>query len=161
MKELNVNAGSNINDIQPESSSDSKLKEISRDWTPAQWEEYLVTLEGPGKEDLIHPDRYDRLRERAEYGVFDLAQTKASPELNKRIRTLVKQLTGRQQEVIELIFFRSKSSREVSLALGIAQSTVRDLKRKAIKNIRRMIVGGTLTFPLVKGREKHTEESNA
>jgi|GEM_PF-3777949 len=160
MKVRNTNASHSLRNLEVESQSDSNLLEISRNWTTEQWERYLQKAEGSLKEDLISEDHYDRIAESSEVSIFDYAQTTASPAIVERVQIAIEGLTTRQRQVVELIFFKLKSEREAALELGIDRSSIRKHKRKAIKNLRKIILVGAPTLPLVEGQKNQSEESN-
>jgi len=139
---------------------DLELFKVSRKWTPEQWEQYLVSIETPLTEEQVYADHFDRLAENAEYSIFDLAQITVSPVVVKHVRKLVSKLTKRQREVVEILFFNSKSERDAGYELGLTRNAVVQLKARALKHLLRLLAEGVSTFPLVKGRKKKREASN-
>jgi len=154
MKVQNTDSSQSPKDLNEELSADSTIMEISRSWTPEQWEQYLKKTEGPLKEDLLSENHYDRIADESEISIFDYAQTSASLAITERVRTAVSSLTDRQRQVVELIFFKLKSERQTGLELGIDRSSVRKHKRKAIKNLRKTILRGAPTSPLSRGSKE-------
>lgn len=128
-----------------------ELRKECRAWTPEQWESYLETLEAPLREVQVNPWKYDRIKEEADHTVFDLAQKHSSPALIARVQSALEELTTRQRQVVEMIFFKSKSTWEVAEALGLSQSSVTYYKRKSLKKLRRALEGDHSFFLLVEG----------
>ena len=140
--------------------SDAQLRLVSRSWDAKTWERYLSTIETPLSECLIPTKKLYALAEKSGNGLFICEGEAANALPSKKLEHALEQLTFKQRHVLELTFFRAKSSRQASMILGISQSTVRDLKRKALRNLKRLLGGGTLTFPLVRETMNQQEDSN-
>lgn len=154
------NNAQDLTDSQDEFQNVDEIRERSKTWTPEMWEQYLVTLESPVKEDLIAPSQFDRLAQSCVVQVFDYAQGASSPSTTVRVQSALDHLTQRQRQVVGLIFFKSMTSREVARKLGICQSAVCKFKRKGLRNLRQILEEGVVTLPLVEGPEIRGGDDN-
>ncbi len=115
--------------------SDSQLKIISRSWDRDTWEKYLSSLETPGKEILIRPRNYKRLRERnhiyENFPGFSITSGKLKNALHR--------LTKKQQKIIFLFFFEGLSHRKIALRMNISHSCVLKMKHRALKSLKKLI----------------------
>jgi len=141
-------------DLNGQPLSTEQLQRVSRNWSQETWERYLKTLESPLSESQVSSKKYARISEESASSVFDFVQPSSNERNLPRLRQALNTLTFKQRLVVDFIFYGSQSSREVASRLAISQSTVRDLKRKALKNLRAALQGGALTSPLVKGQSK-------
>lgn len=116
--------------------NEAELRAQSRSWTPEQWEAYLLTLECPRSEKLISPKRYDYFLETKVFDMFDLAQSNSSSALVDFVKQSLEILTPRERQVVELLFYKSKTFREASLELGVVISRIAALKANAIRKLR-------------------------
>lgn len=125
----------------------------SKDWTESEWENYLSSIETPLRENQVSVDHYDRLVNESEVSIFSSAQEAANEELVSEVKSAIAKLPFSQQRVVQLTFFDLKSSREIAKQLGVSQTAVCNLKKRAIRNLRKSLVG-VFTFPLVSKQEQ-------
>lgn len=133
--------------------SDEQLRVVSKSWDQSIWEAYLKTLETPLKESQVSTKKFDRISEGIDFSVFEYSDSDSKPVPIGRLQVGLDTLTIRQRQVVELIFFRAKSSREAALLLGLSQSTIRDLKRKGLRKLKTVLEEGDTHSPLIKGEE--------
>lgn len=146
-------------EVASKQSREERLRQVSKTWNADQWEAYLQTLERPILEEQVSCLKYDLASENAQSSIFDLAQQTSSPELTSLVGQALFKLTLRQRMVVELLYFRSLSTWEAALELGISQFAVRDLEARALKNLEREILEPLLTLPIVKGQCRNSEGS--
>jgi RNA polymerase sigma factor (sigma-70 family) len=125
----------------------------SASWTPEEWEAYLSSFESPMREGLLSSDHYDRLAGAAETSIFDYAQESSDEKLVSAVQTALVNLSPAQRKVIQLTFFDLKSTRETASVLGVSQSAVCNLKKRAIKNLRNSLKG-VFTSTLMSKQKK-------
>lgn len=125
----------------------------SKDWTESEWENYLSSIETPLRENQVSVDHYDRLVNESEVSIFSFAQEAANEELVSEVKSAIAKLPFSQQRVVQLTFFDLKSSREIAKQLGVSQTAVCNLKKRAIRNLRKSLMG-VFTFPLVSKQEQ-------
>lgn len=155
--------GKNKNEIYPWTDEQGKTLELSEikkrsvSWTADIWNEYLKTLD---KGLMERPIPYlAELDIATGETIFSRSQSSASLEMKEALASAILTLSDQQRIVVELIFFKSRSQREVALKLSISQSRVRDLKRAALKKLKSFFQGA-LTFPLVTTQSKNKEIEN-
>jgi len=125
----------------------------SKEWTESEWETYLSSLETPLRENQVSVDHYDRLVNESESSIFSFAQETADEKLVSAVKLAIAKLSYLQLRVIQMTFFDLKSSREIAKLLGVSQSAVCNLKKRAIRNLRKTLAG-VFTSPLVSKQEQ-------
>lgn len=127
------------------------FRDTSHNWTRRQWSKYLKSFETKRAESLIPPAEYDDLAERAG-SIFENAQESANGALIDRVRFALESLTPRQQEVVDLLFFKSLSIRDAALEMRISRVRVSELKVQALKKLAVAVMHPPEHFPLVRGQ---------
>ena len=107
--------------------------------TPEEWEAYLNSYETPIKESQVSWDHYDRLVSSADISIFDYAQESSDENLVSAVRSKLLALPLAQARVIQLTYFDLQSTREAAKVLGVSQSAVCNLKKRAIRNLRKSL----------------------
>lgn len=155
--------GKRTKEIQPWTDPDgnildlAEIKRKSVSWTPDIWSAYLDTVDQPLKESQI--SKFDEAASSLAESVFVHSQSNASEEIKKLLQQVILTLNDQQREVVEQLFFNSRTQREVALGMSISQSRVRDLKHAALKNLKTFFQGA-LTFPIVTDQTKTMEMKN-
>lgn len=150
---LNANLQSNVEVNEPWLSVSGNeltlesLRIVSKNWDQETWERYLKYLETPLREKPVSRVRFQRASESFSESVFTFAGSGSHLESSK-LFYLLEGLTKRQRDVIELIYWRNMSHREVACALGIYQSTVGEIKASAIKRMSEMTKMDPVTLPI-------------
>lgn len=60
-------------------------------------------------------------------------------EFNKKLHEAIDKLRPRQKEIIIKIFFEEKTQREVSIELGVAESTISITLERALNNLKKIL----------------------
>ena len=60
-------------------------------------------------------------------------------EFNKKLHEAIEKLRPRQKEIIIKIFFEEKTQREVSIELGVAESTISITLERALNNLKKIL----------------------
>ena len=115
--------------------SDELLKKISKSWNAETWEKYLNWCESPLKEAQISTKGYDFMAENLEESVFISAPI-IDYEAKSIVQNLLKHLTIRQRQILELIYYKNYSEREIANKLNISRSVVKSTKKKALTKLR-------------------------
>lgn len=102
--------------------SGKSSSELFREWNRRLYEEGLGVLRG-GREIPLPPEALERLRPRHH------------PQ-RRRPHIPFEVLSGREREVVELLFFDGVSEREAAGILGISRSSVRSYRREALRKLR-------------------------
>ncbi len=116
--------------------------ESKSEWSAIQWEEYLETLESPQTELILdNPNLVEAMSEETfREGVANLMGTNYSPKLNRVIALMMDALTDKQRNVLNLIYWESKSLREVAGLLGINFSSARDIRDRGLANLSKIMI---------------------
>lgn len=133
--------------------SERDLKEASKGWDQETWEKYLNSLDGTLSEQQLKPYEYDYLAENAELTCWDLSQTSADNEVKAFVANLLKNLTPRQQRIIQMNFWEGRSEHYIAEELRISRSTIYVLKKRILRKLARQLKGVSAISPLVKGEE--------
>lgn len=135
------------------------LRLESKNWDQQTWEFYLESKDAILKEKLMSPGRYSK--ESAKIKESFLSQLSSGSFLEKsHLESLLRALTPRQRQIIEMIFWQSMSQRQIANALGLNQSTVADVKRSAIRKMRSLVKMTPVTLPICEGPKKQMEDQN-
>lgn len=118
-----------------ERQDDETLREESKNWNAQQWESYLQTTEGGRSESLSTRSEVERLG--ITLNIFEFADSDCSEEISNLVRSLLDQLTNRQAFVLKMIFWHGKSERRIAKMMGSSRQAVYDLKKRALKNLRK------------------------
>lgn len=132
--------------------SDDALREISKNWSAQMWERFLKeTVECPQKEELIT----DLLLTDELDGIW-LDEVPDNSDVSEKIRRLIRShLTPRQQHVIRLTFWESKSERQIAKMLGVSRSTVVGLKKDSLNKLKRLIENRLTVSPIGKRQKQN------
>lgn len=114
----------------------SELREISRSWSPEEWEEYLKWYETPQHEKLISSELYDDLGETDSSGPFAKFNQNGDEESRAVCEGLLRSLPAREAQVLRLSFYDGRTVREISAIQGIPKSSVHDIKNRALSRLR-------------------------
>lgn len=129
------------------------LKTLTSSWDAQTWERYLSWFEERSSrtsETLLPPRKYDKLCDELEESIFVNSESGADKDLRARVAEYLLTLTDHQRRILELIFWDGRSERYVAQQLGIKQSTVHTLKKRAFKKIRALIEG-VCRLPYMRG----------
>ena len=133
--------------------SEYDLKEVSKGWDQETWEKYLNSLDGTLSDQQLKPYEYDYIAENAELTCWDLSQTSADDEVKRFVANLLKDLSPRQQRIIQMNFWEGRSEHYIAEELRISRSTIYVLKKRILRKLARQLKGVSAISPLVKGEE--------
>lgn len=131
-----------------------RLKNVSREWTPRDWEAYLTHLEVPLKESLFFNS--DSFMEARGGAAPNYMFKEDSPYFSKRnesvtrLRAAVKRLAPMQQKVIHLIFWNGLSERNAAKKMGLSRSSIQTHLSRAIRRLREILSSSS---PWVEGQK--------
>lgn len=136
-----------------------KLRLLSKTWDQKTWTSYVIYLEAAAKEKLVSHRRFERQINQNQASVFSHSGSGSTFETSKLSSVLCK-LTARQRQVIELVFWKGKSHREVARILGVHQSTVAEIKAGAIKKMRSLLEENPVTLPIsIEPKQQELKEA--
>lgn len=117
----------------------------TKNWNVNEWENYLKEIESPQTELLLDDPNYLNFlsEEKFKEGVSELIGTNYSSNLNAVIVLLMERLTKKQRTVLDLIFWQSKTLREVADILQVRHTTVQDLRDRALASLARTLINST------------------
>ncbi len=130
-----------------------ELREVSKNWNEQTWEEYLKTIESKISGKFFSPEIYDLLCDGLTENIFWRSSEFSSDEVLEQIQSAMTHLPEKQAKVIELIFWHGKSQHQIAKSLRIHQSSVFNLKNRAIKNLKISLqkLQGAVNPPLMRG----------
>lgn len=138
--------------------ADQEIRTESKSWTAEQWESYLATLEVGLKES--QPRISEVQRQAWTSNIFDLSAAAPSEELTQKISELVSTLTERQKFIIGKIFWDGLSERQVAKMMGISRQGVFDLKKRALRRLKKNAHEVLANFPIVRARVTNQAETS-
>ncbi len=136
------------NKKRPEMQTEDDLLSASRNWSPDEWESYLRTLEVGLSESLSSKTEVNQRG--ISNNIFELSSSGCSEELSMVVGKLLAHLSERQALVLRKIFWDGKSERKIARELKIGRQAVYDLKKRALKNLRKVAQGVLATSPIVQ-----------
>lgn len=137
--------------------SDETLKKISKTWDANIWELFLqqtVDIERSPNEVQMHG--YEKLLEEVSHGIR-WPSCSVPQHVVRQINLAVKALAPQQKKIIELIFWKSMSERQVAEKLKIFQPNVNDSKKISLNKIKEFLEKDHITCSyLIGGNENLT-----
>ena len=133
---------------RPEMQNEDDLRSASRNWSANEWESYLRTLEVGLSESLSSKTEVDQRA--ITNNIFEFSSSGCSEEVSLVVEQLLAHLSERQALVLKKIFWDGKSERKIARELKIGRQAVYDLKKRALKNLRKVARGVLATSPIVK-----------
>lgn len=116
--------------------SEKQIIELSRNWSPKTWEQYLSWIESPRAESLLGSKRYQTLSEEQETTIYQqFCAEDVSEEIKNIIKDASKTLTEKQKYVLEMIYWHGRSERYIATSLGITQKAVNLIKQRSLNRI--------------------------
>lgn len=132
----------------PKLQDEEILRAESRTWNAQEWEAHLKTVEVGLSESLS--SRAEVLSQSIANNIFELSSSGCSEELSDIVNLLLAHLSERQALVLRKIFWDGKSERKIAREMKISRQAVYDLKKRALKNLRRHAQGVLATSPIVQ-----------
>lgn len=124
--------------------SDSELKQICKDWTPSEWEEYLTSLERRRREPLLHiPSDIDEAIE--DYVIFMFSDQSRFPHLLEAFDLAMETLTPREHEILRKKYWEGLSEYVIAAELNLSRSSVQTLKSRGLSKIKKILQRGNIT----------------
>lgn len=116
--------------------SDVDLQIKSRSWTPGIWEAYLQTLESKHSGRTYKPELFDGFCDELVDSIFSIVTNESDSVLKNQIESAIAELPERQSRVLKLLFWEGKSQNQIAKDWRIQQSSVFNLKERALRNLR-------------------------
>lgn len=129
---------------------EESLKSESKSWSADQWEAYLQSVEVGLAE--AQPSRCEVERKAIAANIFDITNSSCSEELSTVVENLLSKLSERQAFVMRKIFWEGRSERQIARSLGVSRQAVYDLKKRALKNLRKHALGVLAISPIVEAQ---------
>ena len=132
-----------------------RLRRVSRHWSKEEWKKYLKTLEKGTSESLIHPKRYEKLKNRNIF-LWEPHKSRYAPYI-PLLRRALKKLTLKQREAIKLIFWEGLSYRSIASKMNLTPSAIVKEKTLAIQRLRKEFRAyGVYASPYIVGISKNS-----
>lgn len=135
--------------------SDDNLRIKSKGWSAEIWEEYLTTIEAKSSGRTYKPEIYEGFCEELMESIFSVVTNEDSSILKNKIEDAMSELPKRQQEVLQLLFWEGKSQNQIAKDWGVQQSSVFNLKERALNNLRISMesLQGAVNSRFMRGQE--------
>jgi RNA polymerase sigma factor (sigma-70 family) len=117
--------------------SDDLLKIVSKGWSSKTWEKYLNWYETPLQEAQISTKAYDFISDNLEESVFKTSHV-IDYKAKSIVQNLLKHLTIKQRQILELIYYKNYTEREIANKFNISRSVVKSTKKKALTKLRQL-----------------------
>jgi RNA polymerase sigma factor (sigma-70 family) len=136
--------------------SDDDLRFQSKGWNTEIWEAYLKTIEVKNSGMKYKPEIYDAFCSELMASIFSVVTNEKNSILKNKIEDAIADLPEKQRDVLHLIFWEGKSQRKIAKSWGVQQSSVFDLKERALSNLRISLenLQGAVTSGFMNGDEK-------
>lgn len=115
----------------------AELKEISKSWDQATWEDYLDWYESSRRDALVAPGVYQKRTEEMTESIFQQFNQNTDPKNRALCERLLGSIPEHEAEVIRLIFFHGRTVRQIAAETTHSKSGVHYLKNKALARLRR------------------------
>jgi DNA-binding CsgD family transcriptional regulator len=122
-------------DVNGKTMPDEYLKMHSQGWSMETWVEYLKSLETPMRETLISDHAFNQKLDQQSENFFERAQCLCPTALANKVSQAIERLSGRQSQILQMVFWQNLSEREVANQLGISRPSVQVMKKRAIKRL--------------------------
>ena len=130
--------------------SDEALRLISPSWSREVWENYLSTLEISQNHCLVDDfegvlETHDGYRSLEAFHATanqeseEAENEESDPALIAELLSGIKELSKRQQEVVQAIYYEDKTQAETARRLGISVQRVSAILKSAIKKLRKRL----------------------
>lgn len=120
---------------------DDELKIVSRSWSEKTWDDYLKTIETPQREVML--PNLDRvlLKRDAQQVVSEYAAKEASEESSLylsplAVRKALLELTCRQREIIDLIYFEDMNIEAAARKLRISRQAASSALSRSLERLK-------------------------
>ncbi len=124
--------------------SDEELKQISKNWTPSEWEEYLTSLEKRRREPLLHiPSDINEAIE--DYVIFMFSEQSRFPHLLEAFDLAMETLTPREHQILRKKYWEGMSEYLIAHELKLSRSSVQTLKSRGLNKIKKILQSGYIT----------------
>lgn len=139
-------------DLEGKVLSDKQLREVSRSWDQATWDQFLTeTVEGSAsyqREELISSYCYDQVLDETAETIWECSTSPEIEDLCELVRRLCRDyLTPKQQYIIRMTFWDCFSIRQIAEVMNVTHSTVVDQKKAALKKIKHLLESRQSNFP--------------
>lgn len=114
------------------------LKVTSKEWSPATWEAYLITLEhNPRSDEEVSYRNMETIESVASGRLSDLLPNSdhLSEELLEDVKVAVEKLPKKKRVVIEQKIYLDKGQRTIASELKISRAYVQKIRKSAIKTL--------------------------
>lgn len=115
----------------------SQLREISKQWSAKQWEDYAASIE-VSSDELVMTKKMLAIERRSNNTDFfkTFSPDTADILVQKYIAAALTNLTSKQSEIIQLKIFQGLSFKESSVIMGISKTTAHQHYLNALKKLK-------------------------
>ncbi len=139
--------------------TDDELKSISKFWNQKTWEDYLDFIETPRTESILEEEHYTGLAEKLKYTI----EQEEDRDLQSELSLALINLTEKQREILEFIFWDGLTTRDIGFKLSISSAAVQKIKDRALISLKKNIEGvntlriieGDMSSPFLKRGGNH------
>ncbi len=118
----------------------ANLRSESKGWTHNKWEEYLQTLEHQRSESLIHPVKYEELKEENPFLWEDYEKSDENNDLILKLKEAFKNLTFKQKKVLKMLFWDNLIDEEIAEKMGTSRRAIRNIKTQGLQRLKSILV---------------------
>ena len=123
--------------------TDDELRAETPKWTPADWENYLDSLESYSSETLLDDPRdVDNKLSAKDYSRIysQSSDIVGTVQLRQMVHTSMRLLTPRERKVIQMRFWKGLPWFEVALGLGVNQRVAKIFLKRALKKLKQRLL---------------------
>jgi len=116
------------------------IKEQSKNWSVADWEKYLKTLEVAEREGMVSLDEDMDFSETQSFAEMICTSSIVDefPLIYEKFGFLLDKLYPRQKQIITMIYWDNMKASEISDQLGVTRASVSKTHKQAIKRLELM-----------------------
>ena len=115
----------------------TELREITRSWDRATWNDYLDWFETGRREALVHPLQYEIIGNTETRTIFEIFAQDSSEENRALCEELLGLLSPLEAEVLRKIYLEGRTLAEIGFSLSRAVPVIWRIKNKALFRLRR------------------------
>ena len=114
-----------------------QLREISKDWDLKTWKRYGDSLEVQPEGKSLKPGELRKLQAEQTKSIFAInGEIPANPTLVLKMNQALEDLSPRQRQVVDLIFYQGKTIEEAALEYGLSKATINIHKKEALAKLK-------------------------
>lgn len=124
--------------------TDEELKEVSKEWTPKNWEAYLSEQEQHQREEPHPHNILESIEEKISpeelaRGIFSYVSECNLPHFKPFVAEAIATLSPRELKVIQGVYWDSKTYREIAVQIGVTKAGAYKIHSRALEKLRLLI----------------------